>query len=70
MVGESDLARLPKLFGGRVINRLYYGAWLKVVLDEQGGANILAFGQEHKVMSVAHLHRQVAALINKKAALA
>jgi len=69
MIKLNDLARLPELFGGRVANGLYYGAWVKVVLDAKGKCHVLAFGQEYQIMSVPQLHKLVSSLIQRKATL-
>lgn len=65
MITNYDVQQLPRLFGGRVVGELYYGAWVKVVRN-QNVAVVTAYGQESVVTNVSSMHLMIQTLISKK----
>lgn len=58
---------LPALFGGRIIGRLYFGAYAKVQLDTSNkSAKVLFFGGEVICHTQQELEREVEKILRRR----
>jgi hypothetical protein len=59
--------KLPALFGGRIIGRLYFGAFAKVQLDpDSNNAKVFYFGGEKLCRNQQELEHEVAKILRNR----